>query len=355
MRIELAFALLLSLAPALSAQDAEDINDFQFEVLTLDNTTLSDADLRDKVVLVDFWGTWCGPCKRMIPALKKLYDEYHEQGLEIVGLAYTSKGQGEDVQTIRQFAVKNEIPYPLASGSPAILKQVPEFRGYPTLLCFRKGMICEEVMVGVHSYEQLEAFVKRAIAEKAPSERADEDAPVRATLQLPGKQSLEIGGGRHVLLCLEHPRLRLTDAQRQQLAAWADARGAKLDFVWATRSEFGGASAKGSGLENAVPIAHEELQKIGFGRAFPLVALFNQEGRRIYVRAGRGKGDWAELAKLIEKELPAPAKKPAKKPAEAPAKKPSEEAPQKPVQNSTGEAAKPKAKPEPDQQRRKKL
>jgi thiol-disulfide isomerase/thioredoxin len=151
MRIELAFALLLSLAPALSAQDAEDINDFQFEVLTLDNTTLSDADLRDKVVLVDFWGTWCGPCKRMIPALKKLYDEYHEQGLEIVGLAYTSKGQGEDVQTIRQFAVKNEIPYPLASGSPAILKQVPEFRGYPTLLCFRKGMICEEVLVGVHS------------------------------------------------------------------------------------------------------------------------------------------------------------------------------------------------------------
>ena len=345
------FALLfaLCLSCALTAQNAADIQDFELEVTTLDNEELSHETLGDKVVLVDFWGTWCPPCRKMIPALKKLYDEYHEQGLEIVGLAYEKKEtEAEKLQALRAFALANEIPYPLALGTETIQNQIPGFRGYPTLLCFKKGMNCAEVLVGVHSYEDLERFVVAALKEKAPAEKK-EDAPVRATLQLAGERKLEIGGGRHVLLVLDHPRLPLAQAQRTSLAKFAESRGDKLEFVRATRADLLGEDTK---LGDAVGIEKSELEKLGFGRAFPLVALFNAEGRRLFVTTGSGSKSFAQLEELLGKELPAAEEKqpeaaPEEAPKESPKKTP-KAAPQEggPCQEGRGREAQPQDTPQ---------
>ena len=58
-----------------------------FQVRDLDGKPLSVSAAKGKLVLVDFWATWCGPCVRELPDLRKLYDQYHAKGLEIIGVS----------------------------------------------------------------------------------------------------------------------------------------------------------------------------------------------------------------------------------------------------------------------------
>ena len=75
--------VLVTLAPAfaLSPSSAPDVT-----LSTAKGDVLRLADLRGRVVLVDFWASWCPPCKTSFPALDAIYREYHEQGLEVVAV-----------------------------------------------------------------------------------------------------------------------------------------------------------------------------------------------------------------------------------------------------------------------------
>jgi peroxiredoxin len=76
-------------------------------VPALDGTSINLADLRGKVVLLDFWATWCPPCRDEVPHVVAAYNKYHAQGFDVVGISLD-----QDKDALRQFIANNGMPWP---------------------------------------------------------------------------------------------------------------------------------------------------------------------------------------------------------------------------------------------------
>jgi len=132
-----------------------------FTVQTLKGDSVSLADLRGKVVLVNFWATWCGPCRVEMPWFEQLHRERAADGLVIVG-ASTDVGTPD---VVRRFIEERDITYPIGQASPALEQAFGGVRGLPTsFLIDRQGRIRHRV-VGIFAEPTLRAAVDRLLAE----------------------------------------------------------------------------------------------------------------------------------------------------------------------------------------------
>jgi len=93
----------------------------------IDGRDVSLAALRGKVVLINFWATWCGPCRAEIPDLVKLQEKYRD-GLQIIGISQDEA----PVDVVRRFAADHHVNYPVVMMTPEIEKMFPGISALPT-------------------------------------------------------------------------------------------------------------------------------------------------------------------------------------------------------------------------------
>jgi thiol-disulfide isomerase/thioredoxin len=145
-----------------------------FEVRTLDGRSVSASDFRGKVTLLNFWATWCGPCRSEIPALVALQQKYKDQ-LQIVGISEDEAPP----DMVAAFARDMKMNYPVAMTTPEMEKRFPGISALPTTYVIdRDGRIVQK-HIGMLSPAQTEQEV-RALADLSPHaavELVDADKP----------------------------------------------------------------------------------------------------------------------------------------------------------------------------------
>jgi thiol-disulfide isomerase/thioredoxin len=145
---------------------------FDFTLPDLNGKKVSLQDFKGRVVLLDFWGTWCGPCREAIPHLIELYKKRHASGLEIVGFSYERDATSESqaVEIVKKFVETNSVPYPCLLGDEATIKQVPGFHGFPTTVIIdRAGKVRLFITENsAQSVELLSDAVRVLLAEPVP-------------------------------------------------------------------------------------------------------------------------------------------------------------------------------------------
>ena len=126
-----------------------------FVVSDMHKAPLKMADYKGKVVLLNFWATWCGPCKEEIPSFVELYDQYKEQGLVIVGVSID-----DEPDTLRSFAQEWHMRYPIVLMQTDVEDSYGPFSGIPTsYLLARDGSICTK-HIGPATKKQFEREIK---------------------------------------------------------------------------------------------------------------------------------------------------------------------------------------------------
>jgi len=112
-----------------------------FELATLDGQTISSHALRGKVVLVNFWATWCPPCRVEMPGFQAEYDRRQKDGFVVLGIATDG-----DRDQVDRFLTEHHITYPIAMASGTVVQRFGGVNVLPTsFLIDREGRIRNEV------------------------------------------------------------------------------------------------------------------------------------------------------------------------------------------------------------------
>ena len=132
-----------------------------FTVTTLEGATVTDESLAGKVVLVNFWATWCPPCRVEMPGFQRVYDRFRDEGFVVLGVTMDAGGP----ERVRRFLEERNISYPVGMANGDVAR---DFGGVPFLptsyLIDRQGRV-RNVVRGMFTSVALEQAVERLLRE----------------------------------------------------------------------------------------------------------------------------------------------------------------------------------------------
>jgi len=139
-----------------------------FSLESLDGKTMRLSDLRGKAVLLNFWATWCGPCKVEMPWFVDLQNQYGSEGLQIVGVAMDDASK----EDIGKFAKDLGVNYPILIGKDSVGDQYGGVPALPeTFLITRDGKIMDKI-IGLRGKSEIEDAIKRALNTRPAASQA---------------------------------------------------------------------------------------------------------------------------------------------------------------------------------------
>lgn len=143
------------------ARPAEEGAAPNFTVRALSGDKVELADLRGGVVLVNFWATWCPPCRLEMPGFQSVYDEFKDQGFTVVGLAADEGGPG----VVSSFIQTNGITYPVAMATMDIQRLYGGVDALPQSFLIDKNGKVRKAVAGVFSEGTLRKMVAELLKE----------------------------------------------------------------------------------------------------------------------------------------------------------------------------------------------
>ncbi len=132
-----------------------------FTLTALDGTPYSLSQFKGKVVIIDFWATWCGPCRAGIPHLIELYNKYHSKGLFIIGVGL------DDTSRLRQFVSEVGINYPTLIDQDKRVAGMYGIRAIPTTFFVdKKGRMAKRYLgFSANMVPEMEELIQNLLKE----------------------------------------------------------------------------------------------------------------------------------------------------------------------------------------------
>ncbi len=116
-----------------------------FTLKTPQGETYQLSDLRGKGVLVNLWATWCPPCKAEMPTIEKIYGEYKDKGLVVLGINSTVQ---DDPSAIAPFIRQYNLTFPILLDETGEVSSIYELRSLPTSFFIGRDGVIREVIIG---------------------------------------------------------------------------------------------------------------------------------------------------------------------------------------------------------------